>query len=225
MKALLFAMAVIASTLTSASAHFVFVVPQSDGTVKAVFSETLESDDAVTVEKIAGLTLTLRDAAGKDSKLKLTAAEHDLSGKLGDVKPRMSFGSVPYGVMQRGESKPFLLQYHAKTLWPGCDAKNATLGKDSDLEIVPTVADGKTTLSVLSHGKPVAKAEINLVNAEGEKQKVTTDEQGRTKPLPLTGRYGAWVRLIETRSGETADQKKYEEVRHYATLVADAPAK
>ena len=46
---------------------------------------------------------------------------------------------------------------------------------------------------------------------------------GQTELLTETGRYGAWGRYWEQTAGER-DNKKYEEIRHYATLVFDAPA-
>jgi hypothetical protein len=204
----------------TAQAHFVFVVPTADG-VRVVFSETLETDDAVTVEKLTGLALTARSADGKDVPLTLTAGKHDFTSTLAEV-PHRVHGSVAYGVMKRGEGKPYLLQYHAKTLWPGCVATYAMLGETASAEIVPTFAEGRTTLTVLANGKPVPNAEINLVDSDGKKEKVKANDQGVTAPLALKGCFGAWVKIIEAKSGETPDRQKYEEIRHYATLVAEA---
>ena len=50
----------------SAHAHFVFVVPQKDGTsVQVVFSDDLNADENVSIDKIASLKLTCVGAAGK----------------------------------------------------------------------------------------------------------------------------------------------------------------
>ena len=49
---------------------------------------------------------------------------------------------------------------------------------------------------------------------------VKTDGSGHTEALTQTGRFGAWARFWETNAGER-DGKKYEEQRHYATLVFD----
>ena len=46
-----------------------------------------------------------------------------------------------------------------------------------------------------------------------------------TPGFAAAGRYGVWVRHVETQAGER-DGQKYEEVRRYATLVVDLdPAK
>ena len=52
------------------------------------------------------------------------------------------------------------------------------------------------------------------------KEKVKTDKDGYTQAFEKTGRYAAYFKFNEAKSGEH-DGKKYEEVRHYATLVVD----
>ncbi len=47
-----------------------------------------------------------------------------------------------------------------------------------------------------------------------------TDDAGLTTAFAQQGRYGAWVRYWQDKAGER-DGKKYEQVRHYATLVVD----
>ncbi len=52
----------------SADAHFPFIVPDDKGeSAKVVFSDSLEPDTSVNIEKIANTKLTFRDATGKDS--------------------------------------------------------------------------------------------------------------------------------------------------------------
>lgn len=201
-----------------ASAHFVFVVPQKDGTLRVVFSETLEVDVAVTVEKIKDLNLKILTADGKSVDVKLTAKEHEMNGKLGDAKPQVAYGAIDYGVMKRGEST-FLLRYVSKTLW-SVDA--VALGEKTSVEIIPTAKDGKTILRVMAGKKPVVNAEINIINGDGQRSKVKTDAEGRTEAMALTGQYGAWVRYAESKAGKTAAGESYKEIRHYATLVAPA---
>lgn len=197
-----------------ASAHFVYVVPSKDG-VKVVLSDSLDVDEAVTVEKIAGLKLTLKTADGKDAPITLMASEHSLSGSL-EGKPRIAFGSVAYGVMKRGDAKPFLLEYLPKTVWAGATKEQATLG--TPLEIVPVVKDGKATLLVLASGKPVAGTEVSVI---GQKDKLKTDDTGTTPAFDANGLIGAWAKTSEAKTGDLKGEK-YEEIRHYATLVFDA---
>ncbi|CAN5257915.1 kelch repeat-containing protein [soil metagenome] len=211
-------MVIMLSPVLSASAHFVFVVPSKDGkTVQVVMSETLTVDEDVTVDKLAGLKLTARDASGKDTPLTLKADKHTMAAPLEKLKPRLVFGSVPYDVMKRGDAKPFLLQYHAKAVWHGGDAEAATLGKTAALEIVPTMTNGQPALIVLAEGEPVADVEVNLVSSTGEKSKTKTGKDGVTPEFKLKGLSGAWTKRNETKAGEH-DGKKYDEIRHYATL-------
>lgn len=204
-----------------ARAHFVFVVPQKDGTsVKVVFSDSLEPDENVDIAKIAGLKLTGRYDGGKHAPIECKKGEHCLTGTLGLVDPRVVFGSLDYGVIQRGEAKPFLLKYHPKAVFAGTDTRAATLGEAADLEIVPVTESGKTRFRLLAKGKPVADAEGGVLLPDGKKEKVNTDADGYTPAFTQTGRYAAYLRLTEAKAGEH-DGKKYEEVRHYATLVVD----
>ena len=50
------------------------------------------------------------------------------------------------------------------------------------------------------------------------------DKHGFTKEFTGAGRYGVWVKYTDATPG-VLDGKKYDEARHYATLVVDVPAK
>ena len=85
---------------------------------------------------------------------------------------------------------------------------------------MPVTADGKTKFQLLLVGKPVADAEGSVLKPDGTKEKVKTDKDGFTPAFDATGRYAVWLRHTEAKAGEH-DGKKYEEIKHYATLVAD----
>lgn len=203
-------------------AHFVFVVPTADGAAaQVVFSETLEPDDAVDVAKIAGLKLSLRDAAGKTTDLTCTPAEHGLKVSLAGSGARVVFGRLDYGVLQKGDAPAFLLRYHPKTILGGLPADGGKLG-DAALEIVPVAEAGKVRFQVLAQGKPVPEAGMTVL-APGEKpQQVKTDTDGFSPPFEQPGRFGVWARHAQPAAGERGG-KKYAEVRDYATLVVDLP--
>lgn len=206
-----------------ASAHFVFLVPDgSGGNVKAIFSDTLKPDDRVAIEKIDNTKLMLIDASGKESALKWTM---DKTGAFCKIEApgngtRILASVTDYGILQRGDSKPFWLKYHAKAiLGPLPEADKAKLGDRAPLEIVPIVEGGKIRFQALIAGKPAAKTEISvMVPGEDKSQDTTTDEKGLTPAFEKTGLYGVRIRLVEAKSGEDKG-KKYEEVRSYATLV------
>lgn len=225
MKRLLLAALAAGLFAPPASAHFVFVVPAADGkTAAVVLSEDLSPDDGVSADKIAKTKLALRDAAGADSPVATTAEAHALKAALSGDGPRVVFGSLPYGVMARKDTKPYLLMYHPKALVGRVDPAKAAVGGELPCELTPVAYDGVTRLQLTAAGKPVADAEVTLLKPDDTKAKLKTGKDGRTDPITAAGRYGAWTRFTEPKAGEL-DGKKYEEVKHYATLVFDhAPA-
>jgi hypothetical protein len=206
-------------TVALAHGHFTFIVPDAGGSsAKVVFSDDLNPDMNVNIEKIAGTKLTLRDAAGKDSPLEMKKGEGCYLVNLPGSGPRVVFGTTEYGVSQKGDAKPYLVVYYPKALVGDVPAKAAAVG--AKLEVVPAGESGKPRFRVLADGKPAAEAEVTVLVPGSAKQMVKTDKDGLTPAFAASGRYGVFARWTEAKSGEHAG-KKYEEVRHYATLVAD----
>ncbi len=225
---LLGAAAVLAAATLTAHAHFVFVVPDSKDPAKAVvvFSDDLEPDEAVGVEKLMTLKLTCRDGAGKDVAVEHKAGKHELTATLPGSGPRLVFGSLNYGVMQKGDAKPYLLAYHPKAVVGAVPADKLVLGeKVLPVEIVPVVTGSDVKFKFLSAGKPLAGVEVTVIKTVGgKKAKSTTDKDGLTEAYPAKGVYGAWAKDTVAKPGEFGG-KKYDEARHYATLVREFPAK
>lgn len=218
------ASAALALAALPAAAHFVYVVPAADNkSVRVVFSDDLEPDEGVDIGKVAGLKLTGRFAGGKDAPVECKAETHHLSGVLPAADPACVHGTVTYGVTARKGAKPALLVYHPKAVFPGADAKAATIGEKAALEVVPVTAAGKTRFRLLAKAKPVADAEGSVLLPDGTREKVKTDADGYTAGFGAAGRYAVWLRHAEAKAGDHGGQK-YDEVKHYATLVADAPA-
>lgn len=207
-------------TVALAQAHFPFIVPEADGAkVKVVFSDTLEPDTNVNIEKLTGTKLTLRDASGKESPLEWSKGAGFYLVNVPGSGPRMVFGITDYGVLQKGEGKPFRLVYHPKAVL-GDLGRAATLGDRAAFEIVSVGDAGKVKFQVLASGKPLADCETTVLLPGGKKSAVKTDADGFTPAFEQTGRFGVYAKRFEAKSGEHAGQK-YDEVRHYATLVAD----
>ena len=202
-----------------AQAHFPFIVPDESGdTAKVVFSDSLAPDTAVNIEKLSGTKLFLRDGGGKDVPLDWKKGEGFYDVKIPGSGPRIVFGVTEYGVLQKGDAKPFRLVYFPKALVGGADGK--ALGDPLTVEIVPSSAAGKMRFQVVHAGKPVADAEVTiLVPGEGNKT-AKTDKNGFTPAYEPKGRYGVFARVTESKPGEHAG-KKYDETRYYATLVMD----
>jgi N-acetylneuraminic acid mutarotase len=128
----------------------------------------------------------------------------------------VAFGSVEYGVLTKGGAKPYMLVYHPKAIVGPINGKPIVAG--TPLELIPVPQGGRVAFQLVAAGKPVAGAEVSVLLPDGKKEKVMTGDDGRTTGFAGTGRFAAYAKHNEAKSGEK-DDKKYEEVRHYATLV------
>src|SRR5262245_38474121 len=157
------AIAMTLAVAATASAHFPFLVPDGPDKGKAVFSDSLKPDTAgVPVDKIAATKLAVIDS-GKAAELTWT---HDKTANcytfaVPGSGSRIVIGTTDYGVLQRGDSKPFHLRYYAKAIFGEIpDAAKATAGTLVPLEVIPVVHDGKLRFKVVADGKAMAKVEV-----------------------------------------------------------------
>jgi uncharacterized GH25 family protein len=212
--------------VAAAQAHFAFIVPGPDGnTARLVFSDELAPDTKVNIEKLANTKLTLRDARKTDTPLEWTKGDGFYEVKVPGSGPRVVYGVTEYGVLQKGDSKPFRLTYYPKALLGDTPRETSaigtlTIGAPLKVEIIPRFDLGKVRFQVIHDTTPAAGAEVTVLVPGSEKKSVTTDKEGFTPAFEATGRYGVSARVTEAKGGEYAGQK-YEEARHYATLVVD----
>jgi hypothetical protein len=203
-------------------AHFPFLVPDGPSSGKAVFADGPKPDaGGVPVDRIANTkVVVLQDGKGVSVPLTLDKAANCYTFQVPGSGPRIALGTTDYGVVQRGESKPFLLRYYSKAVFGDVPAPDkATAGPNAPLELVPVLDAGKLRFKALAAGKPLARAEVTVVGAGDAKGKVVpTDDAGLTPGFAAGGTFAAHVRLVEAKAGEHGG-KKYDEVRHYATLV------
>lgn len=208
-------------SVSAASAHFTYIVPESATKGRIVFSDSLKADEKVPIDKVADLKLQVVQD-GKASELTKTIDKKanvyriDVPGE----QTRVVVGTISYGVIQRGDAKPFLLKYHPKAVfgtWANGSSVNA--GKAAPFEISPVQDGVKIRFLVLLEGKPVPKAEVSVLVPGDEKAKtITTDDTGHTEFFDKPGQYAVQTKQAQTTTGDV-DGKKYDEVRHYATLV------
>jgi len=203
-----------------AEAHFPFILPDETGAAaKVVFSDSLAPDIAVKIEKLDSTKLFLREAGGdKNIPLEWKKGESWLEAKLPGTGNRTVFGVTEYGVLQKGDAKPFRLVYYPKAAIGDPFAK--AVGDPLKVEIVAAGQAGKTRFQVLAGGKPAADIETTIIAADDKKHAAKTDAGGFTPAFEGKGRVGVYARVSEAKSGEFAG-KKYEEIRSYATLVVD----
>ncbi|MCI0456309.1 MAG: DUF4198 domain-containing protein, partial [Gemmataceae bacterium] len=135
--------------------------------------------------------------------------------RLADRGPAVLGGVCSYGVIQRGQDKPFLLAYYPK--WIRGEVKAAKAWDQLPLEILP---QGAGRFQVRFAGKPATDTEVVVLTPAADgKATLQTDAQGEFQVRSAApGLYGIRARFIEAKAGEH-EGKKYEAVRHYATLV------
>jgi N-acetylneuraminic acid mutarotase len=207
-----------------AQAHFLFVVPKADAKkAQLVFSEDLKPDDGIELEIADGAKLSLLDAAGRDAALTIEKKEpaREVAVEAGDLA--VVYGTCELGVSQRGDSPPFLLVYHPKTIVGDAFDARATLDKRAPVELIPRGKPGELKFQLVAGGKPVADSELTVILPDGEQKKAKTDAKGLTEKFTALGRYGVWARHFETAAGKHND-KDYDQVRRYPTLVVDVKA-
>ncbi len=196
--------------------HFVFVVPAKEaGKLQVVFSDDLEPDDQVKIDKIVSLKLTAR-VDGKDVAVESTkTGEHALGANL-PKGTTVVYGSIVYGASSRGDAPASLLVYHPKLAL--ATGKECLVGEKTPIEVVPYQKGNETKFQLLYQGKPVADAEGSIALPDGKKEKLKTDKEGFTAGFAGTGNYGLWLRHVVANPGEHGG-KKYKDEKHYATLV------
>ncbi len=205
----------------TARAHFVWIVPNGDGTAKMVFSDTLDADDNVPITKIAQTIVTARSTSVKSIPVTKTAKDdHYLLTVPGNIAPGTEIGGVcTYGVLNK-KGDPYLLAYYAKaSLEPySSPTPSVKAARSLPLEIV-AVEGGK--FAVLWNGKATADVEVVALAPKGDaaSKKISVEKDGTFAIQGLhtsPGMVGLRARFIEKKAGEL-DGKKYAEIRHYTT--------
>lgn len=93
----------------------------------------------------------------------------------------------------------------------------------NDLELVPTEPGGNRYQLVFK-GRPVAASQVNVETSEGWRRVLSPDKDGTVGFTPwFPGLYVLEVTARVNNGSVTLDGKKYEDVRHTATLSFDVP--
>jgi hypothetical protein len=205
-------------------AHFLFIrigPPAEAGRAAEVFfSEQAEAGDPRFIDKVAHTRLWVQKSPGKFEELKVARGDDRLRAHLPASGSLAVFGSCQYGVLARPKQVPFLLRYYPK----------AVAGKPADLnrlktcprvplEIVAAVDAKSLTFQALRNGKPIPGAVFHIVDSNLTSAKVKAGSDGRAVWKPeKSERYSVYASVKSKESGQLGD-KKYEEIREYATLA------
>ena len=216
------AMMLLAVMASVAQAHFIFVVPDAEGVgARVILSEDLQPDENVDAALVDRVTLVSRDPAGREGALVLAVENEQRIVRLAARERVAIHGSMTHGVMKHGP-KPFLVVYHPKACIGYPFGSSARSGAEAAAEIVPAGHPGTLRFQMLARGEPVAGAKLTVIRPDGEREEVVTDDKGLSPAFDPPGRYGAWARHVEAKSGDHVGER-YEEIRHYPTLVIDVP--
>lgn len=111
----------------------------------------------------------------------------------------------------RAEADGVLTYFQAKA------GRNETKAVN-DLELVPTEAGGNT-FQLVFKGRPVAASQVNVETSEGWRRVLTPAKDGTVSFVPaFPGLYVLEVSARVNNGSVTLDGKKYNDVRHTATL-------
>ena len=224
-------LAAVALGTSQAAAHFVWVdiVPTEKGpTAQVWFSETPEAGSAELVGKIAKAKAWVRGIGAESKPLELAVEKNEETGalvaKLEQGAPLSVEADFEYGVFKRGETS-LLLHYYAKHLAGRNVADLAAIGRATELplDIVPSVEGDKLRVSVSWQGKPAAGAEVFALDAAGEPQKYTTDEQGQAEVAIRPGHQAIRARVVDASNQGEKNGQAYSQAWHIATLTFDVP--
>ncbi|MFC7298286.1 hypothetical protein [Herminiimonas aquatilis] len=182
----------------SAHAEYVWLEREVNGATSAYIGEL----DGTRLAPTAIIAPRAYLADGKDLPL-TTEAERLVIGSAvkGDVRL----------VASRVGEKGILNYYQAKNGRSEIKAVN-------DLELVPTEANGNT-FKLVWKGNTVAASQVNVDTSEGWRRVLKPAKDGTvTLVTPFPGRYLLEV-TARINGSVTIDGKKYEDVRHTATLT------
>jgi uncharacterized GH25 family protein len=231
MKRYMVSLLVFILAASAVRSHFIWVVPEPSGkTVKVIFSDSLQPDSAELLAKIGKTEAFLRGGDGKPKLVKLTNAKEAYLATIpepqGKQEPLVT-AVCTYGVVQKGNTDPFLLKYNASAaVRPGAGHFPYGYAEPWDrleLEIRYVMNNGDfPVFEVLWKGKHLVDAEVVYLAPGEEKARTAKTDKGGTvnfggqdhKP----GLHSVRARHVESSAGEH-DGKKYKEVRHYSTLV------
>ncbi|RQO39711.1 hypothetical protein DBV14_30710 [Variovorax sp. KBW07] len=129
--------------------------------------------------------------------------------------PVAAAGTDLRAVASRVTGESTLVQYQAR--WGRTETKAV-----NDLELVPTEPNGNT-FKLVWKGNTVAASQVNVDTAEGWRRVLKPAKDGTvTLATPFPGLYVLEV-SARVNGAVTVGGKKYEEVRHTATLSFEVP--
>lgn len=226
MKRVAMILALILAWPLASQAHFLFLKVDATATpakLHVYFGDAAEPDDPDLLDRVIKAEVFSVGGRGEPKVVSVTKGNDSLEAPLdGAAKQSTFILRHAYGVMTRGGSEPYLLQYYAKTYpFPLTGTWKAVNNPERlPLEIVPTVNGSTVVFTVQFNGKPVADSAVTIVGP-GIESKIegTTNASGEFRTdLPKGGVFSIRAKHVDNTSGEF-EGKAYKEVRNYSTLT------
>lgn len=208
----------------SASAQFFYLIPSDEPKeTKLVFAGGPRPSERVDAQAFDSIQLTIH-TTGNEPETVDTLAGGKGALRAGTGNAEVVSTVVPLRVVDRGESRPYLLKYVAKR----ANSVTTTGSQEPvglELEITPKFADGQVRLLLTHNGQPLTNHEL-LVHLPGEElpKSVRSDESGHSPAFGQAGTYAVRAYLPLEESGEFQG-RTYRAVRTYTTLTFPLPEK
>ncbi len=221
---------------SAASAHFVWVEPAPDakGAVRVCFGEYPDlREGKELLEKVQRVKLVALDGKTRRELKAEDRPDHFLYPGQGGAP--VTVASLDYGILQRGETPPYLLRYESQLL--GTPGKALSVAEVARLSALPTglrvgvsvqpAGPKSLQLLVKLDGKPVAAEVSHLAPQESEMQKLTAGTDGK---VVIPAAAGGWHHLrIKAEDARPAsfEGKEGKFTRTYLSLMfqtSGAPA-
>ncbi len=221
----------------SARAHYLYVWVNGGegehGQVNVAFQESANPGPGKYLDPIieTGRTWVRTPGADKPTAIATKPMAKDgtrwIGGAIPVGGPRSVESYGKYGVYAYGKTN-VRLHYFARVLEceSAADLKALARSEECKLDVVPELADGTLSATVLWEGKPVAGRKVLVRGPKGFKYvRVETDEKGRMSfPVEIPGRYTFRAGYDYPEEG-TDGGKEYTVVRYHTTLALDVPVR
>lgn len=203
----------------TAHAHFPWLEVDNQGRAVVFFGESIHDRTYNLPKAIAEAKVVLHSGDENPAGVALEAVEEDeLIGRR-SPKP-VAEDAILEATVQYGLYHGMLLTYYCKHL-PGEDPaaweKRGQL-ESLKLDAVPSLGEDGPKLTVTWEGKPLAGANINLTDSNGDSQEATTDDDGVAALTKIAkGPIGVVINFTEEAKGEL-DGKPYTSKGNFGTL-------
>jgi len=219
---------------TLVRAHYLWITVTGQGddrAVRLVFEESPRPGDGGYLDPIVKRGQSwLREPGAKTADLvKLPEVQRDgkrwLQAGVKDHRGNVAESYVKWGVYKYGKNHA-LLHYYARHIEVPKSGKYHPAGysKKFALQVDLLSAEPTPTLSASWRGMPLANYRLNVVGPRGFLGKQTTDARGRLELKDAQpGAYRVRVTITEPNQPGVFEGKKYDQIRHSATLTFTLP--